>query len=703
MFATRQIGSRLAACLFIALLSATAASAQNTLEPPKEFKAEAASSSSIQLTWKEVEGATGYRLLKENGGLIVNLLGADTLSYEVTGLKSGEECGFKIQAFSDEAESSISDVKKAKTKKEAPKPPANVKIKAVSDSKIEVSWDKYDGDDVSFQIERTKGDAEPGEPFTVPAGEQKYVDEGLEKQTKYSYRVRAVTTQPSDWSPKKATSAMTGPPNKPILAGVALSDSQIKLTWTPEPGAAQVITRSQVKGEEGKAIPKNPGDKEHVDAGLDKSTDYFYKLQVERAGGNAESDYLKVRTQDVDFFFRPNPEEVVDSYDPTKVNNKVTCTVGGQWCEPHAAVYVTGWEASTIDLDGLPPTLYKIKVDAGGEYLTYDGSKNDECGGPARGTLGCMVMEFNEPRTRVLIDLFRNRWARPAYMPSFWATPTKKKNYLASLRQPSPQSQETSVKGIKGVGGDCQDVSVGESENVVQSLGCAPDKGGRPFVVVAPKHSTSVAITIFWKEASDNLINPDLCRKKDGQTEWECSMTLPPVDLVFQTWWIELGGFYAFFKLTDEEVVSQAIPATSDDDEPMVNVLRIASGSERDSATGVMSTFFPANYPWLGISFGLTENSGRPLSYFLGPSIRLLGRRSRAAATFTVGYSWIPVRRFPGLDRQSLAEAMNDADKMYKLSADSPLLDGEVEYQDDWFLAVTLGFALERRSTTGSQ
>ena len=131
-------------------------------------------------------------------------------------------------------------------------------------------------------------------------------------------------------------------------------------------------------------------------------------------------------------------------------------------------------------------------------------------------------------------------------------------------------------------------------------------------------------------------------------------------------------------------------------DPAQTEILRIQSGRESETYTGIMSTIFPANYPSFGISFGIAESSGRSLSYFTGLAWRILGKQNSAVMTVTAGAAAIPVQRYPGISREELG--IEDG-MPWALPTTSPLLNGEVRYEGAAFIAITLGYGLDRRGS----
>lgn len=73
-----------------------------------------------------------------------------------------------------------------------PTAPTNLQCHVLSSDTIRITWDDNSSDELGFKIERapTAGGAW-SQIATVGANVEEYVDEGLDPNTQYCYRVRA--------------------------------------------------------------------------------------------------------------------------------------------------------------------------------------------------------------------------------------------------------------------------------------------------------------------------------------------------------------------------------------------------------------------------------------------------------------------------------------------------------------------------------
>ena len=109
-----------------------------TLTPPTEISAEATSTTTIVLTWSEVEKAAGYKIYW--GEEVVDIVSETT--YTVEGLAPGTEYCYTVSSVNKTVESfDKSNFACATTLNIVPDVPANVKVEATSEMSVKVSWD----------------------------------------------------------------------------------------------------------------------------------------------------------------------------------------------------------------------------------------------------------------------------------------------------------------------------------------------------------------------------------------------------------------------------------------------------------------------------------------------------------------------------------------------------------------------------------
>ncbi len=164
------------------------------------------------------------------------------------------------------------------------------------------------------------------------------------------------------------------------------------------------------------------------------------------------------------------------------------------------------------------------------------------------------------------------------------------------------------------------------------------------------------------------------------------------IDLIYQRWWIEVGGSYALVLSGDEELVTRLVEPTEEGGEAMVQVLDRRNPSY-STDTGIMFTFYPGNYPSIGVGFGISSSADRAPGYYLGFSLRLRTIGKKAVASFHVGGVAQQLRTFPRINFDS------EGDNFFEPG--NPLLEGDLDYEINPFLGISLGFSIGNAGKQG--
>lgn len=149
----------------------------------------------ITLAWEKAEGATGYLIYyRPAAGQDYILAGSTTgLSFQVTGLKAGNDYYFQVYAYAGET-TNIGDPSAEVLYGTAPSIPSITKIKG-GDKRVKVYWNKGSGADSFTIYYSTKAASGFKVGATVPADESKIRGiDGLKKKKKYYVKVEAVRT-----------------------------------------------------------------------------------------------------------------------------------------------------------------------------------------------------------------------------------------------------------------------------------------------------------------------------------------------------------------------------------------------------------------------------------------------------------------------------------------------------------------------------
>ncbi|MBW8877083.1 MAG: hypothetical protein JF614_19120 [Acidobacteria bacterium] len=167
------------------------------------------------------------------------------------------------------------------------------------------------------------------------------------------------------------------------------------------------------------------------------------------------------------------------------------------------------------------------------------------------------------------------------------------------------------------------------------------------------------------------------------------------IPVAYKQWSFETGAFFALTSLTDQEIVKENVPATpataSTPAQPaQIKVIDKISTDKYTQETGIFLSVFSRDYPKVGFGLGFHTSSGRALSVYLGPTLRLRGLGEHALVTASAGLATIPVRRFPGIATGQ------------SYPADSSALDGRVVFRNGGYVLINLGFSFGPIDNGGS-
>jgi hypothetical protein len=116
-------------------------------------------------------------------------------------------------------------------------------------------------------------------------------------------------------------------------------------------------------------------------------------------------------------------------------------------------------------------------------------------------------------------------------------------------------------------------------------------------------------------------------------------------DVVYQRFWLEAGGFFAFSRRSDQSIDTETIAGTPE----LQKVRAIRRDVSIEPSTGIVLNIHPGNYPILAFQFGIAANSGRSPSYFGGLAVRAREIGKRGLATLGVGVALQQELQFPNL------------------------------------------------------
>ncbi|MGD0541215.1 MAG: PA14 domain-containing protein [Tepidisphaeraceae bacterium] len=193
---------------------ATAASATTPLITiPSGFQATSVSNTEIDLAWTDkANDETGFVIQRSLDGVNFTTLatvGAGVNQYADTGLNSGTNYWYRIQAVNGSAASGLSNIVSSMTVSVGASPVAYLSAATASDAAINLLWVDNSSGTTGFVIQRSSDGTDGWTTIqTVAAGMDGYQDSGLTQTTTYYYRVLASDGGAAS-SPSNVASATT--------------------------------------------------------------------------------------------------------------------------------------------------------------------------------------------------------------------------------------------------------------------------------------------------------------------------------------------------------------------------------------------------------------------------------------------------------------------------------------------------------------
>ncbi len=224
-------------------------------------------------------------------------------------------------------------------------PPTRLSALMVSGSQIDLAWTASAGA-ASYDIKRA---SDSGGPYiTIAAGQTatNYSDLGLDANRTYYYVVSAANLDGQSVN-SAPVSVRTGPPVPQLpfpppdeLAAVAISSSQIDLSWTEMRGSKSYnIKRATVSGGPYFLLVSRVAATTFSDSGLQPNSPYYYVISTANAAGqgpdSAEISAVTAPTPPVDLTAVAGPEQITLSWSAsagaTSYRVKRSGSIGGPY------------------------------------------------------------------------------------------------------------------------------------------------------------------------------------------------------------------------------------------------------------------------------------------------------------------------------------------------------------------------------------
>ena len=194
-----------------------AAVTTSSLHPPSSLTATAVSSSGIDLSWQDNSiNETGFRVQRQRDGssdwVPVGTAPANATNFSDAGLLPGTRYRYRVQAFNESESSAFSNQAVATTR--SVHPPRGLTARAISSSRIDLSWQDNNIHETGFRVQRRQDGASLWLPIgTTAANATTFLDVGLLfPGTRYRYRVQAFNeTESSVFSNEATATTLSGP------------------------------------------------------------------------------------------------------------------------------------------------------------------------------------------------------------------------------------------------------------------------------------------------------------------------------------------------------------------------------------------------------------------------------------------------------------------------------------------------------------
>ncbi|MGH7600708.1 MAG: fibronectin type III domain-containing protein, partial [bacterium] len=277
-----------------------AANATTLSDPPaapSDLTATVVSDTRIDLTWQDnASNETGFKIERKLNSAVtyseIATVGANVTSYSNTDLAANTMYSYRVRAYNTGGNSVYSDVASATTLPNPPAAPGGLAATAVSNSRINLSWQDNANNELGHIIERKAPGGAYAAIDTVGANVKNYSNTGLAGGTQYFYKVRAYNAGgQSTYSNEANATTHPDPPAAPgNLAATAVSNTRINLTWmdnSSNEGGFKIEIKAGATGTYAEIDTVGANVTTYSSTGLNGSTQYFYRVRAFNITGNS--------------------------------------------------------------------------------------------------------------------------------------------------------------------------------------------------------------------------------------------------------------------------------------------------------------------------------------------------------------------------------------------------------------------------------
>ena len=254
--------------------------------------------SSLTLGWTDnSDSETGFQIERSltsgSGFVLIHTTAANVNSYVNTGLNDGIQYFYRVRATNLAGQSGYSNEASGTTVLAPPAAPSGLNVGNPTTSTLQLDWTDNSDNETGFEVERSLT-VVGGYSLvtTAPANATNLTDTGLEDDTRYYYRVRAINAAgPSSYSNTDNARTLLAVPVDPgnlVLGGITISS--INLTWADN---SDNETGFQI---ERSLLPLTGFSLIHTTAanitsynntGLEDNTTYYYRIRAINAAGSS--------------------------------------------------------------------------------------------------------------------------------------------------------------------------------------------------------------------------------------------------------------------------------------------------------------------------------------------------------------------------------------------------------------------------------
>ncbi|MCC5848088.1 MAG: fibronectin type III domain-containing protein [Verrucomicrobia bacterium] len=196
-----------------------------------------------------------------------------------------------------------------------PEAPSDLVVEPGFRTQLELTWQDNAWNEQTYHVERSADGSNWTEIAALPEGSDRYLDEGLESDTTYHYRVAASNiTGISEWSAVASGTTIPDPTHPPTAASnlevSVVSDSEIELNWTVNSDDEDgfLVERSQDGFTWEEVASLDRGTSGYIDGGLISSTQYWYRVVAysiagQSAASNSASEFTLSLGQEISSLF----------------------------------------------------------------------------------------------------------------------------------------------------------------------------------------------------------------------------------------------------------------------------------------------------------------------------------------------------------------------------------------------------------------